>query len=69
MDKYISQLVEIPESTLHDVAKNIIDEPFPEEVKRRLLKPLLPRKPQPSPPPRPSTKARDKKRKTIVRKI
>ena len=50
----------------HEVAQSIIDEPIPEEVKRRLLKPLLPRMPQPSPPPRPSKKG-GKKRKAIVR--
>ena len=70
MDKYLSQLLdEIPESTLHDVAQNIMDEPIPEEVKRRLLKPLLPRKPRPSPAPRPSIKVRERKRKAIVREF
>ena len=53
MDEYIEQLLaEMPESTLQDVVRNILDEPIPEAVKRRLLKPLLPRKYRPSPPPR-----------------
>ena len=70
MDKYIRQLMdEIPESTLHDEAQNIMDEPIPEEVKRRLLKPLLQRKPRPSPAPRPSIKSRERKMNTIVSKF
>ena len=45
MDEYIEQiLAEMPDSTLHDVVKNILDEPIPEAVKGRLLKPLQPRK-------------------------
>ena len=59
----------MPESTLHDVAQNIMDEPISEEIKRRLLKPLLPRKPRPSPAPRPRIKTREKKRKAIVREF
>ena len=62
-------LAEMPESTLHDVAQNIMDEPIPEEVKRRLLKPLLPRKPRPSPAPRPRILTREKKGKAIVREF
>ena len=63
MDEYIEQiLAEIPDSTLHDVVKNILDEPIPEAVKRRLLKPLQPRKYQPIPPPR---RAKERKRKSI----
>ena len=70
MDKYLSQLLdEMPESTLHDVAQNIMDETILEEVKRRLLKPFLLRKPRPSPPPYPSIKARERKRKAIVREF
>ena len=70
MDENISQLLDkIPESTVHDVAQNIMDEPIPEEVKRKLLKPLLPRKPRPSPAPHPSIKARERKRKAIVREF
>ena len=46
-----------------------MDEPIPEEVKRRLLKPLLPRKLRPSPAPRPSIKASERKRKAIVREF
>ena len=63
MDKYIEQiLAEMPDSTLHDVVKNILDEPIPEAVKGRLLKPLQPRKYRPSPPP---CKAKERKRKAI----
>ncbi|KAK3757404.1 hypothetical protein RRG08_033172 [Elysia crispata] len=63
MDEYIEQLLaEMPESTLHDVVKNILDEPIPEAVKRRLLKPLQPREYRPIPPPR---KAKARKRKAI----
>ena len=41
MDEYIEQLLaEIPDLTLHNVVKNILDEPIPEAVKERLLKPL-----------------------------
>ena len=69
MDKYLSQFDEIPESILHDVAQNIIDEPITEEVKWRLLKPLLPRKPRHIPAPRPSIKAGERKRKAIVREF
>ena len=52
MDAYIEQiLAEMPDeqSTLHDVVKNILDEPIPEDVKARLLKPLQPGKYQPPP--------------------
>ena len=53
MDEYIEQiLAEMPDPTLHDVVRNILDEPIPAAVKRRLLKPLQPRKYRPSPPPR-----------------
>ena len=63
MDKYIEQiLAEMPDSTLHDVVKNILDEPIPEPVKRRLLRPLQPRKYRPIPPPR---RAKERKRKAI----
>ena len=63
MDEYIEQLLaEMPDSTLRNVVKNILDEPIPETVKRRLLKPLQPRKYRPIPPPR---KAKAKKRKAI----
>ena len=52
MNKYIRKLLaEMPESTPHDVVQNIMDELIPDEVKRRLLKPLLPRQPRPPPPP------------------
>ena len=67
MDEYIEQLLaEIPDPTLHDVVKNILDEPIPEAVKERLLKPLKPGKYRPSPPPR---KLKERKRKAIVREL
>ena len=63
MDEYIEQiLAEMPDSTLHDVVKNILDEPIPEAVKGRLLKPLQPSKYRPFPPPR---RAKERKRKAI----
>lgn len=69
MDEYIDQLLaEMPEkhSTLHDVVKNILDEPIPEAVKKRLLKPLRPVKPRPVPPPSRSDNKKDRKRKALV---
>ncbi len=51
MDEYIDQLLaemQTPEP-LHTVVQNIMDEPIPEAVKRRLLKPLLPGKFRPFP--------------------
>ncbi len=65
MDEYIEQLLtEMPDnqSTLHDVVKNILDEPIPEAAKKRLLKPLQSRKYRPSPPPR---NKKERKRKAI----
>ena len=65
MDEYIEQiLAEMPDeqSTLHDVVRNILDEPIPEAVKWRLLKPLQPREYRPSPAPR---KKKAAKRKAI----
>ena len=65
MDEYIEQLLaEMPDnqSTLHDVVKNILDEPISDSVKARLLKPLQPGKYRPSPPPR---KAKERKRKAL----
>ena len=65
MDEYIDQLLaemETPEP-LRGVVHNILDDPIPEEVKKRLLKPLLLGKYRPSPPPR---KAKERKRKATV---
>ena len=63
MDEYIEQLLaEMPDSAFQDVVKNILDEPIPEAVKRRLLKPLQPQKYRPIPPPR---KAKARKSKAI----
>ena len=43
MDDCINQILEeMPDSPLHDIAKNIMDEPVPETVKARLLQPLRP---------------------------
>ena len=55
-----------PVPALHDVVQNILDEPISEEVKRRLLKPLLPRNIRPVPPQRPSKRI---KRKAIVKEF
>ena len=55
-----------PAPALHDVVQNILDEPISEEVKRRLLKPLLPRNPRPVPPPHPK---RRQKMKAIVEEL
>ena len=63
MDEYIEQiLAEMPDSALRDVIQNILDEPIPEAVKRRLLRPLHPRKYRPIPLPR---RAKERKRKAI----
>ena len=63
MDEYIDQiLAEMPDSALHDVVQNILDEPIPQAVKGRLLKPLQPRKYRPTPAPR---KKKAAKRKAI----
>ena len=65
MDDYIEQLLaEMADekSTLHDVVQNILDEPIPDSVKGRLLKPLYPEKYRP---PRPSPTWKDRKRKAI----
>ena len=48
---------------IRTVIKNILDGVIPAAVKRRLRKPLLPGKPQPSRPPR---SRKERKRKTIV---
>ena len=55
-------LAEMPDSTLQDVVRNILDEPIPEAMKGRFLKPLQPRKYRPFPPAR---KAKERKRKAI----
>ena len=63
MDENIEQiLAEMPDSAIRNVIQNILDEPIPEAVKRRLLKPLQPRKYRPIPPPR---RAKESKRKSI----
>ena len=46
LDEYIDQLLaemQMPEPA-QKVVRNILDEPIPETVKRRLLKPLFPKK-------------------------
>ena len=65
MDEYIEQLLaEMPEEnlTLRHVVQNILDEPIPDSVKGRLLKPLWPGKYRPTPAPR---KKKAAKRKAI----
>ena len=62
IDDYIDQLLadmQAPEA-LQNVVQNILDDPIPEEVKKRLLKPLLPGKYRPLP------ERRGQKRKAIV---
>ena len=67
IDEYIEQLLaKTSDMTLHDVVKNILDEPIPEAVKERLLKPLKPGKYRPFPRPR---KLKERKRKAIVRNL
>ena len=61
LDEYIDQLL-ADDSPLQGVAQNILDEPILDAVKKRLLKPLAPRKYRPSPPPR---KAKDRKKKAV----
>ena len=64
MDEYIDQLLaemQMP-GPAQKVVRNILDEPIPETVKRRLLKPLYPEKYRP---PRPSPTWKDRKRKDI----
>jgi hypothetical protein len=65
MDEYIDQLLaEMPEpSPLRAVLQNILDEPIPEAVKKRLLRPLLPSRNRPSAPPR---RSKERKRKAIL---
>ena len=66
MDEYIEQLLaEMPgrQSTLHDVVRNIMDEPIPVAIKRRLLKPLMPGKPRPS---RPTRTRKERKSRAIL---
>ena len=66
MDEYIDQLLaEIPDknSALRHVVQNILDEPFPDFVKGRLLKPLQPGNYRPFPAPH---KKKAAKRKIIL---
>ena len=65
MDEYIDQLLaemQMPEPA-QKVARNILDEPIPETVKRRLLKPLLPTKYRP---PRQPPMWKDRESKAIL---
>ena len=65
MDEYIDHLLadmHMPEQA-QKVVRNILDEPIPETVKRRLLKPLFSKKYRPSRPP-PTWK--DRESKTIL---
>ena len=68
MDDYIDQLLtemQAPE-VLQVVVQNVMDEPIPKAVKKRLLKPLLPGKYRPSPPPH---RAKERKRKAILKEF
>ena len=62
-DEYLDWLLEDGPPTLSTVVQNILDEPIPEAVKKRLLKPLLPR---PIPPPR---KRKVKKQKALLQEF
>ncbi len=61
VDEYIDQLLAEMQTqeSLHDVVQNIMNEPIPEAVKRRLIKSLLPGKY------RPPQKRKERKRKAI----
>ena len=63
-DEYIDWLLSSnQDAILQSVARNILDEPIPEAVKERLLKPLLP-KPIPAP-----RKRKQEKRQTVLREF
>ena len=65
MDEYIDQLLaemQMPELA-QKVVRNTLDEPIPEKVERRLLKPLFPKKYRP---PRPPTTWKDRESKAIL---
>ena len=65
MDEYIDQLLaemQMPEPA-QKVVRNILDEPIPETVKRRLLKPLFPKRYRP---PRPPPTWKDRESKVIL---
>ena len=65
MDEYIDQLLaemQMPEPA-QKVVINILDEPIPETVKRRLLKLLFSRKYRP---PRPPSTWKDREKKAIL---
>ena len=74
MDEYIDQLLaefQTPEP-VRGVVHNILDEPIPDRVKRRLLRPLLSAaesSPLPSPPPRPNRVKKERKRKAILKEF
>ena len=51
LELLLAELFEEEDTALQDVVQNILDEPIPDAVKRRLLKPLQPRKYRPPPPP------------------
>ena len=65
MDEYIDQL--LAEMQMHEpaqkVGRNILDEPIPKTVKRRLRKPLFPKKDLP---PRPPPTWKNRESKTIL---
>ena len=65
MDQYIEQLNAemFPEEPLLDVVQNIMDELLSQQVKIKLLKPLLPQRYAPKTPPR---KRKERKRKAML---
>lgn len=65
VDEFLKQLLKERNSktSLHDVVQNILDEPIPQEVKKRLLKSLIPKT---YPPAAPSMKKKERKRKAIL---
>ena len=64
LDEYIDWLLSSNQDPiLKTVVENILDEPIPEAVKKRLLKPLLPK---PIPVPR---KRKQEKRQTVLREF
>ena len=67
-DEYSDQLLAemYPDEPLRDVLKNIMDEPISEEVKRRLLTPLLLQRYKPVDHPR---KRKERKRRALLREF
>ena len=67
LDEYIDWFLSSNQDPiLQTVVQNILDEPIPEAVKKRLLKPLLPLPPKPIPAPR---KHKLEKRQTVLHEL